>query len=96
MLDQEYIFSVKLTVPDSAHNFKVGNFMVHLALVSEKNRTLADVSRPALLQYKSPLLRSMQTVLRVFPLIFNYASEVQSIQVSMLDGYQEQEVRIFT
>lgn len=95
MPDQIYALAVKLHVPDSTHNFGLGNFMVSLALLSEKNVTLVEASRPALLNYKSPLQRTLLTLWRMVPLVlFNRGTETQTLVVQLIEGFQDSEVSV--
>ncbi|KAI9099877.1 putative adipose-regulatory protein-domain-containing protein [Phlyctochytrium arcticum] len=91
--EQHYDFTLELNVPDSTQNLELGNFMVQIELQSYDNKTTAMSSRPCALTYKSPLLRTMLTVWKSIPLLFGFAKEAQTVQLLLLEKYEENEIR---
>ncbi|KAJ3183658.1 Berardinelli-Seip congenital lipodystrophy 2 (seipin) [Gaertneriomyces sp. JEL0708] len=89
--EQHYDLSLALTVPDSSRNLHLGNFMVHLDLQTKANQTIASASRPALLEYRSPMLLMMRTIWRAMPLVLGFASESQTIEIPLLERFEENE-----
>ncbi|KAJ3208798.1 hypothetical protein HDU83_001819 [Entophlyctis luteolus] len=93
--DQHYTIGVDLLVPDSPQNYDPGNFMISLNLTSspskKKETLLGSAKRPALVAYKSLLLRSLQTVFRSMYLVPGYGKELQIVRTYMVDDYVERE-----
>ncbi|KAI8608720.1 putative adipose-regulatory protein-domain-containing protein [Chytriomyces sp. MP71] len=94
--DQHYTIGVELRVPDAPTNYEPGNFMISLNLTAagspkNKNSILASSKRPALVAYKSMLLRSLETIYRAFSLINGWTHEGQTIRTLMIDDYVERE-----
>ncbi|KAI8824962.1 putative adipose-regulatory protein-domain-containing protein [Fimicolochytrium jonesii] len=87
--EQHYNFALELSVPDSHSNFDLGNFMVYIDLQSKANKTLASSSRTGILQYRTPLLRTMLTIWKGLPLVFGWTKEAQSIFVPLVEKYEE-------
>lgn len=87
MKDQQYSFSLKLVVPNSPHNFKLGNFMVHFIILDSYNKTLSVISRPGLVIYKSPLLLTLNTLASSLWLLLGSRSESQKILIPLLELY---------
>ncbi|KAI9351298.1 putative adipose-regulatory protein-domain-containing protein, partial [Obelidium mucronatum] len=94
--DQHYTIGIDLSVPDAPSNFEQGNFMISLNLSStasskKKETTLMTAKRPALIAYKSFLLRSMQTLFRSITLVPGWDTEHQVLKILMVDDYVERE-----
>ncbi|KAI8912439.1 putative adipose-regulatory protein-domain-containing protein [Gorgonomyces haynaldii] len=84
--DSLYNFHVHLNVPDSENNLMIGNFMVELSLYSDQ--TLLHYSkRPAMIQYKSSLLRSIETYYRLLSLLSG-SRQSQTLDIHMIEGFQ--------
>ncbi|KAJ3129869.1 Berardinelli-Seip congenital lipodystrophy 2 (seipin) [Physocladia obscura] len=103
--DQHYTVGIDLYVPDAPSNYNPGNFMVSLNLtssatgkkhpqrggVSSSEFVLASARRPALVAYKSFLLRTLQTAARAVFLVPGWENEGQVVKVLMVDDYIERE-----
>ena len=87
MNDQKYSFSLKLKVPNSPHNFNLGNFMVHFRLLDSYNNTMAWASRPGLVIFKSPLLLTLNTIISSFWLLLGSKSESQKLEIPLMELY---------
>ncbi|KAF9937792.1 hypothetical protein BGZ67_000889 [Mortierella alpina] len=84
---QEYDISVKLEVPSSRRNVALGNFMVVVKLLDEKDNIVATANRPATLTYESTLLRVMRTIWRTIPLVLRWSREAEVLQMSMIENF---------
>lgn len=91
---RHYDFALLLVIPDSEHNFNLGNFMAVLQLKDERNRTTAESHRPALVRYKSPLLRRLGTYANALWYLSSAGLESQEFAVELLDNYEEKQVAI--
>ncbi|KAJ3063358.1 Berardinelli-Seip congenital lipodystrophy 2 (seipin) [Podochytrium sp. JEL0797] len=93
--DQHYTIGIDIRVPDAPTNYDQGNFMISLNLTSaaskKKETVLMTAKRPALVAYKSTLLRSLQTVFRSVALVPGFDTESQVVKVLMVDDYVERE-----
>ncbi|TPX60076.1 hypothetical protein SpCBS45565_g07584 [Spizellomyces sp. 'palustris'] len=89
--DQHYDLALELVVPDSNNNFELGNFMIYIDLQTKDNRTTASSSRSATLEYRTPLLKTMLTVVKGVPLVLGLTSEAQTVKVLLLEKYEESE-----
>ncbi|KAJ3290632.1 hypothetical protein BCR33DRAFT_761599 [Rhizoclosmatium globosum] len=93
--DQHYTIGIDLRVPDAPTNYDQGNFMISLNLTSaaskKKETLLMSAKRPALVAYKSTLLRSLQTVYKSLFLVPGFSDESQVVKVLMVDDYVERE-----
>ncbi|KAJ3004094.1 UNVERIFIED_CONTAM: Berardinelli-Seip congenital lipodystrophy 2 (seipin) [Siphonaria sp. JEL0065] len=102
--DQHYTIGIDLRVPDAPSNYDYGNFMISLNLSSavsttsafssqkqSKETILMSAKRPALIAYKSYLLRSMQTLFRSVALVPGWDTEHQVVKILMVDDYVERE-----
>jgi hypothetical protein len=80
---------VKLDVPDSEYNRKVGMFQVKAELVNSGGETILDSMRPTLLRYQSPLVRWMKT-LAYWPFhVAGFVEEKQTIDVRVFSKIRE-------
>ncbi|RKP02612.1 hypothetical protein CXG81DRAFT_24754 [Caulochytrium protostelioides] len=87
--EQLYTIGVELVVPETAHNLDLGNFMIEVTLRDAQHATILSRARPASLIYKTPLLRSLSTVMRVLPLAMGYAREAQTIRIPIIEDFEE-------
>ena len=88
-----YDLSLVLRVPESPHNLDLGSFMVNVTLhthgesPSRLGPVLASSARPALLHYRSWLVRTAYRVAYLVPLALRLWDEAQEIVVPLLEGY---------
>ncbi|KAI8593611.1 putative adipose-regulatory protein-domain-containing protein [Geranomyces variabilis] len=87
--EQHYDLALELVVPDSHSNFELGNFMVYIDLHTKDNKTTASSSRPAILEYRTPLLRYMRTMWNGLPLLLGLTKEAQTVKLLLLEKYEE-------
>ncbi|KAJ3183458.1 Berardinelli-Seip congenital lipodystrophy 2 (seipin) [Geranomyces variabilis] len=90
--EQHYDLALELVVPDSHSNFELGNFMVYIDLRTKDNKTTASSSRPAILEYRTPLLRYMRTMWNGLPLLLGLTKEAQTVKLLMLEKYEEMQI----
>jgi hypothetical protein len=88
--DQKYSFSLNLKVSESPHNFEIGNFLVFLEIRNSKNNTIKEITRPGLVQWKSPLLQGINT-LTSLSLLLGYTAQYQSVNIQLLENYSPKE-----
>uniref|UniRef100_A0A7N0ZRN8 Seipin n=1 Tax=Kalanchoe fedtschenkoi TaxID=63787 RepID=A0A7N0ZRN8_KALFE len=74
---------VTLTLPESDYNRVLGMFQVQFEALSANGETLAAMSRPCTVQYKSVPLRLVLTLLEMVPLVTGYRLESQTRHVKM-------------
>lgn len=71
-----YDFMLDLSIPDvPGLSEKVGNFMLTLGLYDDVNEPWFTESRPALLPYRSDLVRKSTTLIKLAPIICGWAEE---------------------
>ncbi|KAM4721846.1 seipin isoform 2-T2 [Rhinophrynus dorsalis] len=89
MHGQPYRISLELKLPESLVNQDLGMFMVTMSCYTKGGRQISYTARSAMLHYKSPLLRTMET-LASFPLLLMGLSEQkQSLEVELYSEYRE-------
>ena len=86
---QSYRFVIQLEMPESEVNWNQGMFMIRLRLVESQGKTLYDISRPAILKYKTLFTRLVNSIVWSPLLILNYKNEMQTMQVQLIDNYIE-------
>ncbi|KAM0751684.1 hypothetical protein T439DRAFT_355586 [Meredithblackwellia eburnea MCA 4105] len=82
--DQAYDVNLQLTVPTSARNVELGNFMVSLVLVTQSGQATVNVSRPSTLRYRSPLSHSL-TTLSPLSLLSVRSADVQQLSIPLVE-----------
>eukprot|EP00842_Homolaphlyctis_polyrhiza_P006278 jgi/Hompol1/6651/HPOL_005043-RA len=87
--DNMYDFVLEMEVPDSDANFEVGNFAVAVAVRTGDGALLAASTRPALVVFKSPLLRLLTTLWRSGSLLLFAAPEQQRMRIPLLAAFRE-------
>lgn len=86
---QAYRFVIQLEMPESDVNWKQGMFMIRLRLIESQGKTLYDISRPAVLKYKTLLTRLINSLVWSPLFVINYKNEMQTMQVQLIDNYIE-------
>jgi hypothetical protein len=81
-LNQKYTIGLELNVPETEQNLNLGNFMVGIKL-SNTDKTLS-LQKPCHLKYKSPLLRSISTIVNLYSLIFSNSLESHSVYIPLI------------
>lgn len=86
---QSYRFVIALEMPESDVNWEQGMFMIRLRLIESQGKTLYDISRPAILKYKTLLTRLLNALVYSPLHITNYKNEMQTMNVQLIDNYIE-------
>ncbi|KAI9297525.1 DUF1226-domain-containing protein [Neoconidiobolus thromboides FSU 785] len=96
---QAYDLTLNLEVPESEANFELGNFMVRLELQNKERDIILEIERPAILKYRSELLRKLKTFFYSLPLIVDWATQKQTISIVLAeqfwDDYDDIVTKIF-
>jgi len=81
---QGQVYSIKmlLDVPDSPGNEGLGMFMACMNVTGQDGAAIARSCKSSISQYRSPMLRSMETVAFSPGLMFGWAEQKQSIPVT--------------
>ena len=85
---QSYNFNMKMTVPDNEVNEMEGMFMMCLSVSSSSGQLVDRSCRSAMIQYRSYLLRTMETLAFSPSLIFGFSSQKQEVQVNFFNDFQ--------
>lgn len=88
---QYYNVLIELNVPDSKHNYDLGNFMINLTFKNALNETVAYSSRPCIVKYKSFVQKNIETIVKTVPLFFDVAQESQTIHLPLFESFMEDE-----
>lgn len=86
---QSYKFVLALEMPESDINWSQGMFMIRLRLIESQGKTLYDISRPAILKYKTLLTRFINSLVYWPFLITSFRNEMQVLHVQLIDSYIE-------
>ncbi|PRQ29267.1 putative Seipin family protein [Rosa chinensis] len=73
--------SVKFVLPESEYNRNLGIFQVRVQFLSAEGKTLASLSHPCMLYFKSEPIRLLLTFIKMAPLISGYISESQTLNL---------------
>lgn len=80
--------SVTLIVPESDYNRNLGIFQVRVDYLSDKGKSLASLSHPCMLEFRSEPIRLLLTFFKIVPLVAGYVSESQTLNLKFR-GYNE-------
>ncbi|XP_074267751.1 seipin-2-like [Silene latifolia] len=80
--------TVTLVVPESDYNRNLGIFQVRVDFLSENGKSLASISHPCMLGFRSEPLRLFLTFFKIIPLVAGYVSETQTLTLKFR-GYTE-------
>lgn len=86
---QSYRFVIALEMPESDINWNQGMFMIRLRLIESQGKTLYDISRPAILKYKTLLTRIICAIVYWPFLVTSFKNEMQTMHVQVIDNYIE-------
>ncbi|CAI8054757.1 Seipin [Geodia barretti] len=86
---QYYHISLQLQAPESPVNAEVGVFMVNITLYTTGQQFLSTSARPAMVKYKSFLLRTLSTIVFAVPLLLGVWSQEQELNVPLYEAYYE-------
>jgi len=88
---QYYNVLIELNVPDSRHNYDLGNFMINLTFKNSLNQTVAYSSRPCIVKYKSFIQRNIESLVKTVPIFFDVTQESQTIFLPLIENFMEDE-----
>ncbi|XP_061204599.1 seipin [Neopsephotus bourkii] len=86
---QLYRISLELELPESPVNRALGMFMVTITCYGAGGRPLASAARPAMLHYRSRLLRTLDTVAFAALFLSGFAEQKQMVEVELYSHYRE-------
>uniref|UniRef100_T1GEG5 Seipin n=1 Tax=Megaselia scalaris TaxID=36166 RepID=T1GEG5_MEGSC len=89
MQGQEYKVGIKIDMPESPNNQDLGMFMVCSELKDADNLVRAHTCRSAMLEYKSPSIRTIQKLMTLPMILMGFLEENQSIAVEVFPKYVE-------
>ncbi|AES64044.1 adipose-regulatory protein (seipin), putative [Medicago truncatula] len=75
--------TVSLRVPESGYNRNLGVFQARVDFLLFNGKTIASLSQPCMLRYRSEPIHLIMTFLKIAPLITGYTSETQILNVKM-------------
>eukprot|EP00124_Ichthyophonus_hoferi_P004405 Ihof_evm2s479 gene=Ihof_evmTU2s479 len=84
---QTYDISMTFEVPDSEVNQLYGMFMVSMQLQATNNAFTIESKRPAILRYRSPLLRKLWLAVYSPAYLMGILEEKQTIRVFMFEDF---------
>ncbi|KAI9503272.1 putative adipose-regulatory protein-domain-containing protein [Coemansia spiralis] len=82
---QPYTVLLELDVPSSVANQELGNFMVYLEFRTRSGRVVQQSARPAILPYRSYVVRLMQIAIRAVPLALGLSKESDVLRIELMD-----------
>ncbi|XP_044126371.1 seipin isoform X2 [Bufo gargarizans] len=86
---QPYRITLELYVPESTVNQDLGMFMVSMSFYTKGGKEIFYTARSAMLHYKSPLLKTLET-LATFPLLLmGFSEQKQTLEVELHSEYRE-------
>ncbi|OCT81730.1 hypothetical protein XELAEV_18024238mg [Xenopus laevis] len=86
---QPYRISLELQLPESTVNQDLGMFMVTMSCYTRGGKQISYTARSAMLHYKSPLLRTMETLASSPLLLLGFSEQKQSLEVELYPEYRE-------
>ncbi|XP_075043747.1 seipin [Mixophyes fleayi] len=89
MYGQPYRISLELQVPESTANQDLGMFMVSMSCYTRGGTPISYTARSAMLHYKSPLLRTIETLAFLPLLLSGLHEQKQSLEVELHAEYRE-------
>jgi hypothetical protein len=87
---QSQVYSIRLTValPDSPSTEEVGMFMSCINVTSASDELIARSCKSAVSDYRSPLLRTLDTLAYFPALVTGYSSQKQILNIDYFDDFQ--------
>jgi len=85
---QTYSISLKLEIPDSPVNEDHGMFMTCLQISSASGEQIGESCKSSIAQYRSPLLRSMETVTYSPTLLTGWSTQKQEVLINYFSNFQ--------
>ncbi|KAL6198258.1 hypothetical protein ACLB2K_028050 [Fragaria x ananassa] len=78
---RKLVAGVKFVLPELEYNRNLGIFQVRVDFLSAKGKTLASLSHPCMLYFKSKPIRFLLTFIKIVPLVSGYISESQTLNL---------------
>eukprot|EP00079_Xenopus_tropicalis_P024593 XP_012817371.1 PREDICTED: LOW QUALITY PROTEIN: seipin [Xenopus tropicalis] len=94
MHGQPYRISLELQLPESTVNQDMGMFMVTMSCYTRGGKQISFTARSAMLHYKSPLLRTMETLASSPMLLLGLSEQKQTLEVELYSEYREDSVHV--
>jgi len=85
---QTYSISLKLEIPDSPVNEDHGMFMTCLQISSASGEQIGESCKSSIAQYRSPLLRTMETVTYSPTLLTGWSTQKQEVLINYFSNFQ--------
>jgi len=85
---QTYSISLRLEIPDSPVNENHGMFMTCLKISSASGDQIGESCKSSISQYRSPLLRTMETVTYSPTLLTGWSSQKQDLHINYFSNFQ--------
>jgi len=85
---QTYSISLNLEIPDSPINENHGMFMTCLNISSISGQKIGESCKSSISQYRSPLLRTMETVSYSPTLLTGWSTQKQDIHINYFSNFQ--------
>jgi len=85
---QTYSISLNLEIPDSPINENHGMFMTCLNISSSSGQKIGDSCKSSISQYRSPLLRTMETLTYSPTLLTGWSNQKQNIHINYFSNFQ--------
>ncbi|KAM9301945.1 seipin [Gastrophryne carolinensis] len=89
MYGQPYRVALELQVPESAANQELGMFMISMTCYTRGGKNISYTARSATLHYKSPLLRTLETLTTLPLLLSGLSEQKQIIEIELHSEYRE-------
>ncbi|XP_050531276.1 seipin [Daktulosphaira vitifoliae] len=96
MVGQKYQMLIKLDLPESPVNERVGMFMVCARLADKHGQLISSSCRSARLRYVSTILRTVRTVLMAPLFLSGIAEEKQFMELEMYTEFVEDQLHPIT
>ncbi|XP_071963210.1 seipin-like [Antedon mediterranea] len=87
MRGQSYNIFLQMDVPQSPTNENLGMFMINLELFAKGGKIVDKSSRPALIKYRSALLKYLEVMIFSPFLMTGYKHEKESLTVELYDNF---------
>merc|ERR1712002_817757 len=85
---QTYSISLRLEIPDSPVNENHGMFMTCLKISSASGDQIGESCKSSISQYRSPLLRTMETVTYSPTLLTGWSTQKQEVLINYFSNFQ--------
>merc|ERR1712059_16402 len=85
---QLYTIHLTLTVPDSPVTEDLGMFMSCINITSSAEEPIAESCKSAVSEFRSPLLRTLETIAYSPALLFGLASQKQTLNIHYFSEFQ--------